>query len=183
MKREFSTDEVVFDSSVNNPSRIWRLYGTVNRKGEPTVERPHRRAEIVIPHRWPAVSPEQVYGLAAFFARQHQRRSPASLGQRGPVTGAGDYRTLNAVTWFQQHGLYRRPLGSGKHAVACPWDTEHSSSDPDCSTATVIWEAADSWPTFHCSHAHCDGRGIRDVMALWGDADRYCGRAFQKVAA
>jgi hypothetical protein len=43
----------------------------------------------------------------------------------------------------------------------------------------VIWEAdGEKWPTFHCSHAHCHGRKIEDVMSLWGDADRFCGRAY-----
>jgi hypothetical protein len=67
--------------------------------------------------------------------------------------------------------------------VRCPWDAEHSSIDSDHSTATVIWESDGGWPTFHCSHDHCDGRTIRDVMAIWGDADAFCARQFARRAA
>ena len=47
---------------------------------------------------------------------------------------------------------------------------------------TVIFDASrsDLFPPFHCSHAHCDGRGILEVMALWGDADRFCARAYSR---
>jgi hypothetical protein len=184
MRAEFSTEEVLFDSTVHNASRIWRLYGTTNRKGTATPERPHRLAEIVIPHRWAAVSPDQVFGLAALY-EQRQRRDRVHAPQidHAVVAGSGDYTTLDAVRWFEAHGAYRRPLGSGKHAVRCPWDAEHSSVDDDRSTATVIWESDGGWPTFHCSHAHCEGRGTRDVMVLWDDADAYCARQFARRAA
>ena len=69
--------------------------------------------------------------------------------------------------------------------MICPWRGEHS--DPQAGllptgTDTVIFDAdrADGWPSFHCSHDHCDGRGIADVIAIWGDADRYCARQFQR---
>jgi len=72
-KNDFSTESVLFDSTVYNASRIWRLYGTINRKGIPTDERPHRRAEIVIPHTWAAVSPEQVFRLEPSSTRASDR--------------------------------------------------------------------------------------------------------------
>ena len=60
LREDFSTGEVVFDSTVCNASRIWRLYGTTNRKGEATPERPHRVASIDIPSRWDAVAPRKL---------------------------------------------------------------------------------------------------------------------------
>lgn len=184
MRAEFSTDEVLFDSTVHNPSRIWRLYGTMNRKGVPTAERPHRIASIDISHRWLAVAPDQIYGLAAVYAEKRQRDvAPVSPDGRIGLHGHGDYATLDVVRWFDARGFYRRTLAGGKHAVRCPWDFEHSTVDDDRSTATVIWESDGGWPTFHCSHAHCEGRGIRDVMALWRDADAYCTRKFDRRAA
>jgi len=63
--------------------------------------------------------------------------------------------------------------------VRCPWDHEHSTADGENSTATVIWEATDKcWPNFRCLHAHCDGRGIRDVMSLWAEADGFCAKTW-----
>jgi hypothetical protein len=40
----FSTDEVKLDTTVCNPARITRLYGSMNRKGANTEERPWRRS-------------------------------------------------------------------------------------------------------------------------------------------
>jgi len=42
-----STDAVKVDTSTYNPSRIWKLYGTLARKGPATPDRPHRRARIL----------------------------------------------------------------------------------------------------------------------------------------
>ena len=40
----FSDDVVTVDKAVHNPARIWKMYGTLARKGEASPERPHRRA-------------------------------------------------------------------------------------------------------------------------------------------
>lgn len=184
MKQDFSTDAVKFDTTVRNPSRIWRLYGSLNRKGTPTDGRPHRLATVTLPHRWNAVSLRQVMALASAYARRRKPVEQATGRTYGPAPkGHGDYSTLDVAAWFRAHGSYRRPLGDGKHAVACPWDHEHSTVDPDHSTATVVWDAHERvWPNFKCQHDHCQGRGIRDVLALWADADHYCARRWEKRA-
>jgi hypothetical protein len=41
---KFSTDLVTIDTTVFNPSRIWKLYGTVARKGDEVDAGPHREA-------------------------------------------------------------------------------------------------------------------------------------------
>jgi len=45
---EFSTDAVTIDQSVWDPPRIWKLYGTVGRKGDSVPAGPYREAR---PHR------------------------------------------------------------------------------------------------------------------------------------
>lgn len=179
MRTEFSTEQVLFDPTVRNPARIWRLYGCINRKGTSTLERPHRQAQVLIPDRWDPVAPQLIERLASAYARRSQpaRQTPGQLPRGSALrpAGRGDYRTLDARAWFTAHGAYRRPLAPGKHAVVCPWVHEHSSEPGPLDTSTVIWDAEPGlWPTFHCSHAHCAGRGIRDVLARWRDADAYC---------
>lgn len=46
LSRKFSTDEVKLDTAVFNASRIWRIPGTMNIKGAPTADRPHRIARL-----------------------------------------------------------------------------------------------------------------------------------------
>ncbi|MEO0974187.1 MAG: hypothetical protein AAFX85_13930 [Pseudomonadota bacterium] len=64
LAREFGDDVVAFDTTVRNPGRIWRLYGTTNRKGLATPERPHRVAQCWIPHLWSRVRAQQIESLA-----------------------------------------------------------------------------------------------------------------------
>jgi len=178
MKLDFGTRDVDFDTTVRNPARIWRLYGTINRKGVPTPERPHRVASVTLPARWEAVSPRQVEALAAGYMKRPEAQPERRLAVQ--VAGDGDYTTLDPARWFMAHGHYRRRLEGAMHAVRCPWEAEHSTVDGEHSTATVIWEATGRcWPNFRCMHAHCDGRGIRDVMSIWDDADDFCARTWR----
>jgi hypothetical protein len=43
----FDDDRVNVDQSVFNPARIWKLYGTISRKGDALPERPHRLSRIL----------------------------------------------------------------------------------------------------------------------------------------
>lgn len=47
LARRFDDDRVKIDQKVFNPSRIWKLYGTVSRKGDSVVDRPHRLAHVL----------------------------------------------------------------------------------------------------------------------------------------
>lgn len=180
LTNEFSSNGVHFDTKVRNPGRIFRLYGTPNRKGPNTPERPHRPSACTLPAPWPSVSERLVIRLADYYARKRsgsvQQRPKTAKKPFTPI-GRGDYRTLDIVAWFRAHGLYREPIGAGKHAVTCPWHQGHST--PHGRTGAIIFEPDDGWPGFSCHHATCEGRDIRDVIALLGDADRYCTSAYQ----
>lgn len=47
LEAKFGTAQVGIDTKVYNPSRIWKVYGTVARKGPNTVNRPWRMARIL----------------------------------------------------------------------------------------------------------------------------------------
>jgi hypothetical protein len=183
---DFTGGEVVFDRSVKNSARIWRLYGTVNRKGTSSVDRPHRVATIAVPREWRALDPRQVDRLANAYAKRNERSAPPTSSKPAVALPArsdgsrGDLRSLDVVSWFETHEAYRRAMSGGKHAVRCPWESEHSTKGAELDSSTVVWEAHDTaWPSFHCSHAHCGHRTIRDVLALWGDADAFCTGTWQ----
>jgi P4 family phage/plasmid primase-like protien len=98
-----------------------------------------------------------------------------------PAGAKGDYKTLDVVALFEAHGLYGRCIdpAEGRHAVLCPWVDEHTQKRPPDYGDTVVWEAdGEKWPRFHCSHKHCEGRRIEDVIALWADADAFCAEEF-----
>jgi phage/plasmid-associated DNA primase len=65
----FDDNQVTIDRKVFNAARIWKLYGTVARKGDNLQTRPHRRAQIAnAPEHLTAVALEQLEDLASTFA-------------------------------------------------------------------------------------------------------------------
>ena len=179
---EFSDDAVTFDRAVRNPARLCTLYGSIKRKGINHPERPHRRATCQVPRDWRQVHPRQVAGLSNLFACQVRPRGvgvPRSPTRSPAPEGKGDYATLDVVAWFSAHGAYVGPLTGAVHGVRCPWQEEHSTPSPRNGSDTVIFaNDGDGWPGFHCKHGHCSDRDLRDVLALWRDADAFCAAAF-----
>jgi hypothetical protein len=63
---KFGTGNVEIDTTVSNPARICKLYGSWARKGDDTSERPHRRARILeIPKSLEPVTADLLEALAA----------------------------------------------------------------------------------------------------------------------
>ena len=169
LKTELSTDLVTLDSAVKNACRIHPLYGSIKRKGIETPDRPYRRTTIKCPQQWLQVTARQIERLAEHYTV----KTPSPVHSTPTrINGKGDYKTLDVVSLFSAHGLYlRQAPDNGKHWVTCPWSAEHSATGH---TDSVIWEVTNSFPTFHCSHDHCNHRKIMDVINLFGDADNYC---------
>lgn len=180
LAKRFSTPAAAVDPTLHNPSRILRLYGTVNRKGPDLPERPQRLAMCALARDWRCVTLRQI--KAAADALTAKPAPKVELPPRSdPVARAGgtggDYATLDAVAFLRYHGLYKRALGAGKHSLRCPWIAEHSDEDWFDRTDTVIWEAVGgAWPQFFCSHAHCADRRTIDVIRHLGNADQFCSR-------
>ena len=75
-----------------------------------------------------------------------------------------------------KNGYIRVKGGADGDATATSVEGVFAAGD----TGTVAWPATDGgWPTFHCSHDHCQGRRLLDVMQVWGDADAFCARAWE----
>ncbi len=123
LEKLLTTDAVIFDVTVKNPSRIMRLYGTTNRKSG-------RRTTVDMPDQLDSVHLSLVADLADEL--QPPEREPCQK----PVTSysAG----IDVVSWFKARGLYKRHLETDKHAVSCPWRDRHSSPETSTGTDTVI---------------------------------------------
>ncbi len=57
------------------------------------------------------------------------------------------------VSALKARGLYKRPVGGGKHEITCPWVTEHTGQ---IDHGTAYFEPDDLYPAggFHCRHGH-----------------------------
>jgi len=71
------------------------------------------------------------------------------------------------VVALRDRGLYKAPLGEGRHDVTCPWIEEHTGG---VDHGTAYFEPNDSWPIggFKCQHGHCSGRHVRGLLAFLG---------------
>lgn len=68
---------------------------------------------------------------------------------------------------LRERGLYKAPLGDGKHDMTCPWVHEHTGA---IDGGTAYFEPDDNWPVggFKCLHGHCAERHIRDLLSYLG---------------
>jgi hypothetical protein len=66
---------------------------------------------------------------------------------------------------LKDKGLYKKPLGEGRHDITCPWVHEHTGQVDD---GTAYFEPDDLWPIggFKCHHGHCANRHILDLLDL-----------------
>ena len=66
LDQRFSDDQVKIDTTVHNPARICRLYGTMACKGDSTPDRPHRVSSVLeMPSQLTPVDPMLLTHLAA----------------------------------------------------------------------------------------------------------------------
>lgn len=65
------------------------------------------------------------------------------------------------------HGLYKTPLGDGKHDISCPWLDEHTDS---VDHGTCYFEPDDKFPLggFKCLHSHGDQLHLKDLLEYLG---------------
>jgi hypothetical protein len=60
---------------------------------------------------------------------------------------------LVVVSALKEKGLYKKPLGSGKHDITCPWVAQHTDA---VDNGAAYFEPSDQFPTggFRCHHSH-----------------------------
>ena len=89
-----------------------------------------------------------------------------------PAHDADDVLTPKAaenpvVAALKAQGLYKTPLGSGKHDMTCPWVHEHTD---ELDTGAVYFEPDELYPVggFCCQHSHRDKYHIRELLEVLG---------------
>lgn len=134
----FDTPEVSVDTTVFNPSRILKLYGTKAVKGDHTENRPHRWAGIDL-SQVPAdidlfgVLADEIETSQAKADRPHSSDPGGTSGQSG-WDRARSVRELEQV--LQAEGLtYRRQSKGGRELFIfeqCPIHTDHDGHTFEC---------------------------------------------------
>ena len=67
------------------------------------------------------------------------------------------------ITALKSEGLYKTPLGSGKHDITCPWLQEHTDA---LDSGTAYFEPDEFYPVggFYCQHSHRDKYRIHALL-------------------
>lgn len=141
----FSNVTATVDTANYNAGRIWKLYGTVSRKGDDTPERPHRRSRLIaVPDQPAIVSPELLARLGASLPPAQQPPPPEGQG-----TG------IDLGRWLAAHGIAVRsakPYHGGTlfTLVRCPFSAAHADGAYAIQFANGAIHAG-------CHHQSCGG--------------------------
>lgn len=149
----FSDESAKVDTAVGNPSRVWKLYGSVARKGTATPARPHRLSYI-----------ETVPGILFPISREHLHR----IAEQASVkTGRLDQTEWPILAAVRARGWFRVTREPGRHCIECPWAEGHSMDGGPAEP--MLFEPSPENANrggFKCLHDHCAERSIDDLIAL-----------------
>ncbi len=193
----FDTPTVTLDRSVYNAARIWKLYGSVARKGEHLPERPHRLARLIeTPDPLELVTLAQLEALAAlapspyapkgapqgYAARPTYVGSPPRQGQRSSQAAQAAFvdaahpqgASLGAavteddlLAWLAAHDAL--VWRTKREDARALYLLEACPFNADHRRKSLVSLGDDGALGFHCQAASCADHHWHDLKALWGD--------------
>jgi len=154
---KFSNERVMVDTSNSNSSRIWRVYGTRNCKGEASEDRPHRLAKLVdVPDQIKVVSLTLMQNLASGLPMR-------SRSSRGEQLDVARWITENNVSIVSEAVWKER---GHKWIIQCPWNSSHDND------SAFIVQFPDGGIAAGCLHKSCRGNGWPRLRALYEQQTR-----------
>ncbi len=145
LARECNTELFKVDTSVHNPARITKLYGTLARKGDQTVERPWRLSACLSFDEPGVVSESQLLELAG---------SPPAARRRD-CKANGVRSSLDLEPWVERwipdaRGPQPWSQGPRKWEIpSCPWNPDHDQGE------AFVAELASGAIAAGCQHESC----------------------------
>ena len=156
----FSDDKVEVDTSVFNPARISKLYGTRAHKGADSEKRPHRMSQIMdVPEVKGVVNRSLLERLAEEYPQEVSAPKIASK------------TTFDLEGWLDEYGIRVHAVKEWKDATRyvleeCPFDSNHKAPD-----ATII-KMQSGAICFKCLHNSCSGRDWKELRLKY-EPDAY----------
>jgi hypothetical protein len=157
---KFDSKGAGVDITAQNESRILRVPGSLNIKGENTAERPHRYCRIIT-----GGSREVLLGREAIVALAQEAPiefCPTETAAREVRQGGLVASSVLAPEWvdnfLDEHDIGHKPRtpyqGGWRWILeACPFDKNHTTNRSD--TEAAIIQRTDGKLCFVCHHNHC----------------------------
>ena len=149
----FGDYSVGIDQKNANAARVWRLYGTMNCKGDGTAERPRRIARIIqVPEEITSVSIDQLQALAAALPLPPKKKPSLP--------------SLDVRDWLNKHriAVKREAAWQGGQKwilEACPFNDDHTD------LAAYIVQFQSGAIAAACHHNSCAGKDWRVLRLLY----------------
>jgi len=156
------------DATGCNAARILRVAGTMNRKGTSTVDRPHRRAQLLAVDAGEVVSREKLAEIAAFApvaaAKPAKKKADPYEADRSPYSDSDD--KVDIEKYLRHYGVeYWTPKdvdGAVLYRVKCPFGEHGGRGD------SGVYRQPGGLITYGCKHNSCQGKTWHDFEAATG---------------
>ena len=144
-----SDERVHVDLTVHNPARIWRLPGTMNRKGDHTEERPHRMAILFS-------EPRELLTVSRVRLEDIAGCGQSSVDGSREAAAANIHGNFNLDDWIQRYCPELgdpQPWKGGRRWIfpVCPFHSEHTNK------SAVLIQQPSGAIAFTCHHNSCQG--------------------------
>ncbi len=154
------------DTANFNAARVWKLYGTISRKGDNTESRPHREAAILsVPDKIQTVHDDMLTHLAGMLPKEEPRQT-AKDRKLGEPIDLGDWLSRNGI------GYEEKPYNGGSLFVLdeCPFSSAHKDG-------AYCIQFSNGAIFAGCHHNSCGGGSQR-----WGELrERFEGTHEEKI--
>ena len=168
LSEKFSDDEVEVDTTVFNPARICKLWGTIAQKGATTPERPHRKAYIEpsVPSSVDVNDFTLLQALAAEF-EENKPSAPVQDTIQTEKKGKFDLQKFISDHNIPVKSIENTPNGTVKYILEhCLFDESHKGKD------AAIFQKPDGSLGYKCFHNSCSNKHWKDVRLLF-EPDAY----------
>jgi len=162
LKLLFDDEYVQIDSTVSNPSRISKLYGTMAQKGSSTKDRPHRLSRIIR-------RPDQIITTPREMLEKLASEYPEELSH--PKSTQATKGGFDVEEWLREYGIRIHAVKTWKDATRyvleeCPFDGSHKAPD------AAIIKMANGAVCFKCLHNSCQGHDWHELRLKY-EPDAY----------
>ena len=168
LSEKYSDEEVEVDTTVFNPARICKLWGTIAQKGATTPERPHRKAYIE-----PSV-PFSIdvndFTLLQALVSEFEENKPSAPTQNNMPKEKKEKFDLQQFIFDHNipvKNIDQTPNGTVKYILEhCLFDESHKGKD------AAIFQKLDGTLGYKCFHNSCSDKHWKDVRLLF-EPDAY----------